>query len=94
MGSALTRNSLNALRNYDPGGRFDEAFAAREVHEAISLSTHPAVVGGGLEPRHVGLRVSSLKRAARLPGRPAGVPAALIANSSMNGGGKDTWMLR
>jgi uncharacterized circularly permuted ATP-grasp superfamily protein len=73
-----------------------ESFVAQET---ISISTHPTAVGATLEPRHVDLRpfafctpsggrvmCGGLTRVALDRG-------ALVVNSSMNGGGKDTWML-
>jgi uncharacterized circularly permuted ATP-grasp superfamily protein len=70
------------------------------VQETISLSTHPTIVDGRLEPRHVDLRVfvycgPSGERV--LPGgltRMALDEGALVVNSSQNGGAKDTWVLR
>jgi uncharacterized circularly permuted ATP-grasp superfamily protein len=69
------------------------------VQDTIHLSTHPTVVDGGLEPRHVDLRsfaFSTPERPRVLAGgltRVALGRGALVVNSSMNGGGKDTWML-
>jgi uncharacterized circularly permuted ATP-grasp superfamily protein len=70
------------------------------VQETISLSTHPTIVDGRLEPRHVDLRAfvycgPSGERV--LPGgltRIALDEGALVVNSSQNGGAKDTWVLR
>jgi carboxylate-amine ligase len=85
----------------DPG---DVAEIRREIEarpqdfiaqETIELSTHPTVVGGRLEPRHVDLRAyaiggelvpAPLTRFARERG-------ALVVNSSEGGGAKDTWLL-
>lgn len=69
------------------------------AQETVRLSTHPTVVGDGLEPRHVDLRAfvfCAPSGARAMPGgltRVALDPGALVVNSSMNGGGKDTWML-
>lgn len=69
------------------------------AQETVSLSTHPTVVGGALEPRHVDLRAFAFCAPAEVRVMPGGLtrvaldPGALVVNSSMNGGGKDTWML-
>jgi uncharacterized circularly permuted ATP-grasp superfamily protein len=76
--------------------RRPEAYVAQET---ITLSTHPTVVDGRLEPRHVDLRpfvFTSENQTRVLAGgltRVALDRGALVVNSSMNGGGKDTWML-
>jgi uncharacterized circularly permuted ATP-grasp superfamily protein len=73
-----------------------EAFV---VQDTIELSTHPTVIDGALEPRHVDLRpfaLSTPEESRVLAGgltRVALGRGALVVNSSMNGGGKDTWML-
>ena len=70
------------------------------VQETISLSTHPTIVDGRLEPRHVDLRVfvyCGPSGARVLPGgltRMALDAGALVVNSSQNGGAKDTWVLQ
>ena len=72
-----------------------DSFVAQEM---VSLSTHPTVVNGELEPRHVDLRPFVIG------GGPSTVaPAALtrvalragemVVNSSREGGGKDTWVM-
>jgi len=91
-----------------PRATDEELAAARELieeqpsrwiaQETISLSTHPTLVDGLLEARHVDLRVFVYY------GRePVVVPAALtrvaaagslVVNSSRGGGAKDTWLLR
>jgi carboxylate-amine ligase len=64
----------------------------------VCLSTHPTVVDGRLEPRHVDLRpfvVQTLDGPRTLPAaltRVAFDPGALVVNTSQNGGGKDTWV--
>jgi carboxylate-amine ligase len=70
------------------------------VQETVSLSTHPTVIAGRLEPRHVDLRPFVICVAgdapAVVPGglsRVAFGPGALVVNSSQNGGAKDTWVL-
>jgi uncharacterized circularly permuted ATP-grasp superfamily protein len=66
----------------------------------VELSTHPTVVDGALEPRHVDLRPYVLMSGADavevLPGgitRVALDAGALVVNASQNGGAKDTWVL-
>ena len=69
------------------------------AQETISLSRHPTVVGGRLEPRHVDLRAFAFAHgddASVLPGgltRVALRRGSLVVNSSQQGGGKDTWVL-
>ena len=67
----------------------------------VSLSRHPTVIDGRLEPRHVDLRpfafATGLDAVALMPGglsRVALAANALVVNSSQDGGGKDTWVLR
>jgi uncharacterized circularly permuted ATP-grasp superfamily protein len=74
-----------------------ERYVAQEL---VMLSTHPTVVDGRLEPRHVDLRpfvfLAEGGRASVLPGgltRVALTPGTLVVNSSQNGGAKDTWVL-
>jgi uncharacterized circularly permuted ATP-grasp superfamily protein len=69
------------------------------AQELVRLSTHPTVIDGRLEPRHVDLRPFLFydgRRTAALPGgltRVALEAGSLVVNSSRNGGGKDTWVL-
>jgi uncharacterized circularly permuted ATP-grasp superfamily protein len=69
------------------------------AQETISLSTHPTVIDGRLEPRHVDLRpfvIGGGDSAATAPGaltRVAFEAGELVVNSSRNGGGKDTWVM-
>ncbi|HTP15166.1 MAG TPA: carboxylate--amine ligase/circularly permuted type 2 ATP-grasp protein [Streptosporangiaceae bacterium] len=67
------------------------------AQETVSLSTHPTLVDGRLEPRAVDLRGFVC-----LGGGPMVIPVALtrvapggsrIVNSSRGGGAKDTWLL-
>lgn len=75
----------------DPGG-----WCAQEL---VRLSTHPTVIDGRLEPRHVDLRPFLFfdgRTTAALPGgltRVALEAGSLVVNSSRRGGGKDTWVL-
>jgi uncharacterized circularly permuted ATP-grasp superfamily protein len=77
----------------------------RRPHEFIAqrrvtLSTHPTVIDGGLAPRHVDLRPFALQSGDDVHVVPGGLTrvafseGALVVNSSQNGGGKDTWVLR
>ncbi len=64
----------------------------------ICLSTHPTVIDGRLQPRHVDLRPFVLQTADGPRTAPAALtrvafdPGALVVNTSQNGGGKDTWV--
>jgi uncharacterized circularly permuted ATP-grasp superfamily protein len=68
------------------------------AQETIMLSTHPTLVDGRLEPRHVDLRPFVYAT----PDGPAAAPGgltrvaldrgALVVNSSQAGGAKDTWV--
>lgn len=64
----------------------------------ITLSRHPTVIDGRLQPRHVDLRPFAFAghQVSLMPGalsRVAFDPGALVVNSSQNGGGKDTWVV-
>ena len=93
-----------------PHARADDVASMRAIVEAepeqwiaqrlVLLSTHPTVVDGGLEPRHVDLRpfvfMGEGGEPRVLPGgltRVARDAGALVVNSSQNGGAKDTWIL-
>lgn len=86
------RRTLEAARA-DPAGWI--------AQEAIVLSTHPTVIDGVLEPRHVDLRPFVLADGAGgrrlLPGaltRVALGAGQMVVNSSRGGGSKDTWVAR
>jgi uncharacterized circularly permuted ATP-grasp superfamily protein len=69
-----------------------QSFVAQET---ITLSSHPTIFHGELEPRHVDLRAFSIAGDVA-PGaltRVALKQGSLIVNSSREGGGKDTWVL-
>jgi uncharacterized circularly permuted ATP-grasp superfamily protein len=77
--------------------RRPEQFIAQET---IGISSHPTVVGGGLQPRHIDLRpfvLSGPDGEATMCGgltryaQPAG---EMVVNSSQGGGCKDTWVLQ
>jgi carboxylate-amine ligase len=64
----------------------------------ITLSVHPTVVSGRLEPRHIDLRPFSFAGddMMLMPGglsRVAFDEGSIVVNSSQNGGGKDTWVM-
>jgi uncharacterized circularly permuted ATP-grasp superfamily protein len=74
-----------------------EDFIAQRM---VMLSTHPTVIDGRLEPRHVDLRpfvfLGADGEVRTLPGgltRVAFGAGSLVVNSSQNGGAKDTWVL-
>jgi len=65
------------------------------AQETITLSSHPTICDGAMEPRHVDLRAFSIAGDVA-PGaltRVALRRGSLIVNSSREGGGKDTWVL-
>ncbi len=66
----------------------------------VMISTHPTVIDGRLEPRHVDLRpFAFLGRDGDVRTLPGGLTrvafdeGSLVVNSSQNGGAKDTWVL-
>lgn len=89
--SAEERREIERTVRGDPG-----SYVAQET---ITLSTHPTVVDGRLEPRHVDLRpfvAGGGEQPAVMPGaltRVAFAAGELVVNSSRNGGGKDTWVM-
>ena len=64
----------------------------------ICLSTHPTVIDGRLQPRHIDLRPFVIQTADGPRMAPAALTrvafdaGALVVNTSQNGGGKDTWV--
>ncbi|WCB91962.1 hypothetical protein DSM104299_00641 [Baekduia alba] len=88
------RDAIGAIRQAitdDPG-----AYVAQEL---VLLSTHPTVVDGCLQPRHVDLRPFAFTTPTTtrvLPGglsRVALKEGSIVVNSSQDGGAKDTWVL-
>lgn len=73
-----------------------EGWIAQDI---VRLSTHPTVVDGRLQPRHVDLRPFLFYDGTRTRALPGGLTrvaleeGSMIVNSSRNGGGKDTWVL-
>jgi carboxylate-amine ligase len=69
------------------------------AQETVFFSTHPTLIDGRLQSRHVDLRAFVAfdgVRATAIPGglsRVAYAEGDLVVNSSQGGGGKDTWVL-
>ena len=70
------------------------------AQRTVPLSSHPTVVDGRLQPRHVDLRPYVLSTASTCRAAPGGLTrvawddGALVVNSHQNGGAKATWVLR
>ena len=98
IGPHAEQATLDALRT-----AIEQAPDQYVAQELVALSTHPTVVDGRLEPRHVDLRpfaflrrVGGLDDARVLPGgltRVALPAGSMVVNSSQDGGAKDTWVL-
>jgi uncharacterized circularly permuted ATP-grasp superfamily protein len=77
--------------------RRPESFVAQEM---VSLSSHPTVCGGRLEPRRVDLRPFVVSAPGGISVPPGGLTrfargaGEMIVNSSRGGGCKDTWVMR
>jgi carboxylate-amine ligase len=73
-----------------------QAFVAQEM---VVLSSHPTVIDGCLQPRHVDLRPFVFWAGDRISVLPGGLTRVAmeagdaVVNSSQHGGGKDTWVL-
>jgi uncharacterized circularly permuted ATP-grasp superfamily protein len=69
------------------------------AQEPVLLSTHPTVVDGVLQPRHVDLRPFAFCDGSEVTVAPGGLTrvaleeGSMIVNSSREGGGKATWVL-
>lgn len=90
LGTQASREELSQLR-----ARIDEDPGAWIAQEPVALSTHPIVVDGRLEPRHVDLRPFVIGGRV-LPGglsRFAQGAGELVVNCAQGGGGKDVWVL-
>jgi carboxylate-amine ligase len=76
--------------------RRPRAFIAQEM---VTLSSHPTVIHGSLQPRHVDLRPFVFRAGDRISVLPGGLTRVAMeagdamVNSSQHGGGKDTWVL-
>jgi uncharacterized circularly permuted ATP-grasp superfamily protein len=85
------RRAIGLLR------RLPEQFIAQET---IEISSHPTVVGAGLQPRRIDLRPFVVSRpdgeAAMRGGltRYAQAAGEMVVNSSQGGGCKDTWVVQ
>jgi uncharacterized circularly permuted ATP-grasp superfamily protein len=90
LGPRASREELSKLRvevEADP--------SAWIAQEPVALSTHPTVIDGRLEPRHVDLRPFVVGGVV-LPGglsRFAQGAGELVVNCAQGGGGKDVWVL-
>jgi uncharacterized circularly permuted ATP-grasp superfamily protein len=89
LGPRAAREELSTLRaqiDADPSGWI--------AQEPVTLSTHPTVVDGRLEPRHVDLRPFAVGGRV-LPGvsRFAQRAGELVVNCAQGGGVKDVWVL-
>ena len=90
LGANASDEELSKLRadiEADPSGWI--------AQEPVALSTHPTVVDGRLEPRHVDLRPFVVDGRV-LPGglsRFAEAAGELVVNLAQGGGGKDVWVL-
>jgi carboxylate-amine ligase len=90
LGTHATRAELAKLR-----AEIDADPTAWIAQEPVALSTHPTVVDGRLEPRHVDLRPFVVGGRV-LPGglsRFAQGAGELVVNCAQGGGGKDVWVL-
>ena len=92
IGPRATEAELEAAR-----ARIVAAPGRWVAQDVVTLSTHPTITDGRIEPRHVDLRAFVLSGhdvltapAALTRVAPAG---DLIVNSSRGGGSKDTWLL-
>ena len=89
--SPRDRNRIASVVRSDPN-----AWIAQET---VFFSTHPTLIDGELQPRHVDLRAFVAfdgVKARAIPGglsRVAYEEGNLVVNSSQGGGGKDTWVL-
>jgi len=90
LGPRASRSELSKLR-----AAIDAAPDAWIAQEPVTLSTHPTVVDGGLQPRHVDLR-PFVVGGRLLPlglSRFAQGAGDLVVNCAQGGGGKDVWVL-
>ena len=90
LGTRSSRDELSRLR-----AAIDADPSAWIAQEPVALSTHPTVVDGRLQPRHVDLR-PFVVGGRLLPGglsRFAQGAGELVVNCAQGGGGKDVWVL-
>ena len=85
-----TREQTLAAIERDPGG-----FVAQE---RVTLSLHPTVIDGALEPRHVDFRPYALMAGGGVHVLEGGLSrvalerGSMVVNSGQGGGAKDTWV--
>ena len=85
-----TRERVRAAIAADPGNWIGQ--------ELVTLSVHPTVIDGGLEPRHVDLRPYALVTDSGVRLLPAAISrvalerGSMVVNSGQGGGAKDTWV--
>jgi uncharacterized circularly permuted ATP-grasp superfamily protein len=85
-----TRERVRAAIAAEPGGWIGQ--------ELVTLSVHPTVIDGELEPRHVDLRPYALLTGSGVRVLPAAIsrvalePGSMVVNSGQGGGAKDTWI--
>lgn len=90
LGTRASREELSELR-----AEIEADPSAWIAQKPVALSTHPTVVDGRLEPRHVDLRPFVVGGRV-LPGgltRFAQGAGELVVNCAQGGGGKDVWVL-
>jgi carboxylate-amine ligase len=90
LGPRASREELSTLR-----AEIDADPSAWIAQEPVALSTHPTVIDGRLEPRHVDLRPFVIGGHV-VPGglsRFAQGAGELVVNCAQGGGGKDVWVL-
>lgn len=94
IGPAATHAEVDRMRRalqQDPGRWI--------AQETVALSTHPVVVSGRLEARHVDLRPYVISHGESYDVMPiafarfAPAPGDLVVNCSRGGGGKDVWIV-
>jgi carboxylate-amine ligase len=94
IGPRASAAQLRAVR--EEIERRPDAWVAQET---VALSTHPTVIDGRLEPRHIDVRPFVFYDGEHVRALPGGLTRValeagqLIVNSSRGGGGKDTWVL-
>ena len=87
---AETRERIRAAIAAAPGGWIGQ--------DLVTLSVHPTVIDGALEPRHVDLRPYALLADSGVRVLPAAISrvalerGSMVVNSGQGGGAKDTWV--
>jgi uncharacterized circularly permuted ATP-grasp superfamily protein len=90
LGAQACEDELSELR-----AAIDSDPSAWIAQEPVALSTHPTVIDGRLEPRHVDLRPFVVGGRVWPGGLSRFAPGAgeLVVNCAQGGGGKDVWVL-